>query len=45
MFEVQVYSGDALVDQQEFTDEKLMQAFADYWQDEGYKVRIFEAAE
>jgi hypothetical protein len=31
-----------LIDEREFTTEVAALQFADYWQDEGYKVRITE---
>jgi len=39
---VQVFSGSVLVEEREFSTEAAAQRFADYWQDEGYRVRMNE---
>ena len=39
---VLVYSGDILVEEVRVESEDQMQKVADYWQDEGYRVRIQE---
>jgi hypothetical protein len=41
---VQVFSGDTLVEEKEFSieDENMAIKFADWWQDNGYKVRVIE---
>lgn len=43
---VQVFSGNVLVEQREFSaeDEIVALSFADWWQDNGYKVRVTEMA-
>ena len=37
---VKVYSGNVLIEERKFNSEDAAQKFADYWQDEGYKVRV-----
>ncbi len=39
---VLVYSGDNLIEAYNCKSEKQAQSLADYWQDEGYTVRILE---
>ena len=37
---VKVYSGQTLIEEHFFASEVAASAYADFWQDEGYKVRI-----
>ena len=39
---VLVYSGNVLVEEVLVTSDEQLQKVADYWQDEGYRVRIQE---
>jgi hypothetical protein len=39
---VLVYSGTVIIDEQDFDDEAVGQAFADEMQDLGFKVRVTE---
>lgn len=39
---VRVYSGSVLVEMKVFIDEKKALAYADFWQDDGFRVRISE---